>query len=227
MPHLLIAVNPAADSMLGYLLRTRNPAATCCSASRTPGRGSRSCTATRSASPNGPTTPTSSSACRCGPVSAAAGPSTSSWVGPVRTARRWCSPKPAAATWSSDVTALPQAGPTQCAHPDRPRPGHRTTTHRRRRPRALRLPVHRPAGEHRDAWIAVGDYGVELDAQLIASVERKSLADLVGSLINSRLRFQVADLAALPRAAVVVEDRYSQVFKLGRVRPAVIADGLA
>jgi hypothetical protein len=26
---------------------------------------------------------------------------------------------------------------------------------------------------------------------------------------------------------VVVEDRYSQVFKLDRVRPAVIADGLA
>jgi hypothetical protein len=36
-----------------------------------------------------------------------------------------------------------------------------------------------------------------------------------------------AELAALPRAAVVVEDRYSQVFKLARVRPALIADGLA
>jgi hypothetical protein len=37
----------------------------------------------------------------------------------------------------------------------------------------------------------------------------------------------MADLAALPLAAVVVEDRYSAVFKLDRVRPALVADGLA
>lgn len=72
-----------------------------------------------------------------------------------------------------------------------------------------------------------GDYGVAIDGTLVASVERKSLADLVGSLTGGRLRYQVADLAALPRAAVVVEDRYSQLFKLDRVRPAVVADGLA
>ncbi|WP_374157911.1 ERCC4 domain-containing protein [Mycobacterium sp. G7A2] len=72
-----------------------------------------------------------------------------------------------------------------------------------------------------------GDYGVLADGELIASVERKSLADLVGSLTGGKLRYQVADLAALPRAAVVVEDRYSQLFKLDRVRPAVVADGLA
>lgn len=72
-----------------------------------------------------------------------------------------------------------------------------------------------------------GDYGLVVDRQLVASVERKSLADLVSSLTNGKLRYQVADLAALPRAAVVVEDRYSQVFKLERVRPAVVADGLA
>ena len=34
-------------------------------------------------------------------------------------------------------------------------------------------------------------------------------------------------VSALPRSAVVVEDRYSQVFKLERVRPALVADGLA
>ncbi|AFM16074.1 ERCC4-type nuclease [Mycolicibacterium chubuense NBB4] len=72
-----------------------------------------------------------------------------------------------------------------------------------------------------------GDYGVVIDGRLVASVERKSLSDLVGSLTSGRLRYQVADLAALPRASVVVEDRYSQVFKLERVRPALIADGLA
>jgi len=34
-------------------------------------------------------------------------------------------------------------------------------------------------------------------------------------------------LAALPRAAVVVEERYSAIFKPDRVRPTQIADGLA
>lgn len=72
-----------------------------------------------------------------------------------------------------------------------------------------------------------GDYGLLVDGRLVASVERKSLADLVASLTSGKLRYQVADLAALPRAAVVVEDRYSQLFKLDRVRPAVVADGLA
>jgi len=72
-----------------------------------------------------------------------------------------------------------------------------------------------------------GDYGITVADRLVAAVERKSLADLVSSLLNGKLRYAVGDLAALPRAAVVVEDRYSQVFKLDRVRPAVVADGLA
>jgi hypothetical protein len=72
-----------------------------------------------------------------------------------------------------------------------------------------------------------GDYGLMDGGQLIASVERKSLVDLVASLTGGKLRYALAELAALPRAAVVVEDRYSQVFKLERVRPALVADGLA
>ncbi|MDQ6617876.1 MAG: hypothetical protein M3083_24805 [Actinomycetota bacterium] len=72
-----------------------------------------------------------------------------------------------------------------------------------------------------------GDYGVVVGGRLIASVERKSLADLVASLTSGRLRFALGELATLPRAAVVVEDRYSQVFALQRVRPALVADGLA
>ena len=72
-----------------------------------------------------------------------------------------------------------------------------------------------------------GDYGLVAGGRLIASVERKSLADLVASLTGGKLRYAVAELAALPRAAVVVEDRYSQVFRLERVRPALVADGLA
>jgi hypothetical protein len=72
-----------------------------------------------------------------------------------------------------------------------------------------------------------GDYGITADGRLVASVERKSLADLVASLTGGKLRYALGELAALPRAAVVVEDRYSQIFKLDRVRPALVADGLA
>jgi hypothetical protein len=72
-----------------------------------------------------------------------------------------------------------------------------------------------------------GDYGILREGALLASVERKSLADLVGSLTTGTLRYQLAELAAVPRAALVVEDRYSGIFKLHRVRPAVVADGLA
>ena len=72
-----------------------------------------------------------------------------------------------------------------------------------------------------------GDYAITVEGRLVAAVERKSLADLVSSLITGRLRFALGELAAMPRAAVVVEDRYSKVFALERVRPALIADGLA
>jgi hypothetical protein len=72
-----------------------------------------------------------------------------------------------------------------------------------------------------------GDYGVTLGDRLVAAVERKSLADLTSSLTNGTLRFALTELAALPRAAVVVEERWSQVFKQAWVRPAIVADGLA
>jgi hypothetical protein len=72
-----------------------------------------------------------------------------------------------------------------------------------------------------------GDYAVASGRRLVAVVERKSLPDLVSSLTSGRLRFALGELATLPRAAVVVEDRYSRIFSLERVRPAQVADGLA
>jgi hypothetical protein len=75
--------------------------------------------------------------------------------------------------------------------------------------------------------LACGDYAVAQGPAVVAAVERKSLSDLASSLTSGRLRFALAELAGLPRAAVVVEDRYSQVFALERVRPALVADGLA
>ena len=79
----------------------------------------------------------------------------------------------------------------------------------------------------RVAPLACGDYGLEIEGVLVASVERKSLSDFVSSVTDGRLRFALGELAALPRAAVVVEERYSQLFKVDRVRPAVVLDGLA
>jgi ERCC4 domain/Lsr2 len=75
--------------------------------------------------------------------------------------------------------------------------------------------------------LPAGDYGVTVDGRLAAVVERKSLPDLVASLTSGTLRYALGELATLPRAAVVVEDRYSAIFKLDRVRPALVADGLA
>jgi ERCC4 domain-containing protein/Lsr2 protein len=75
--------------------------------------------------------------------------------------------------------------------------------------------------------LAAGDYAIERDGTVIASVERKSLADLVTSLMNGKLKFAVAELATLTTAAVVVEDRYSQIFTHEHFRPAAVADALA
>lgn len=76
--------------------------------------------------------------------------------------------------------------------------------------------------------LPVGDYAVEgEDGRLAGVVERKSLDDLVGGLLSGRLRSQAAELASVPRAAIVVEDRYSQIFAAAHVRPAVVAEALA
>ncbi len=79
----------------------------------------------------------------------------------------------------------------------------------------------------RRAPLSAGDYGPIVDRLLQASVERKSLADLVSSLTTGTLKFQLTELSAIPRAAVVVEERYSRVFTLDRVRPSILADAIA
>lgn len=75
--------------------------------------------------------------------------------------------------------------------------------------------------------LPVGDYAVEHDGRVVAAVERKSLSDLASSLLSGKLRFALGELASLPRAAVVVEDRWSEIFKLTFVRPALVADAIA
>ncbi|WP_249011909.1 ERCC4 domain-containing protein [Conexibacter sp. DBS9H8] len=75
--------------------------------------------------------------------------------------------------------------------------------------------------------LACGDYAVSVDGMIHCAVERKSIVDLVSSLTSGRLRYQLAELAALPRAAIVVEEGYGRLFGLEHVRGAMIADGLA
>jgi hypothetical protein len=75
--------------------------------------------------------------------------------------------------------------------------------------------------------LPAGDYGVELDGEIVAVVERKTLADLSARLVDGNLPYLLAELATLPRAAVVVEDRYADVFKLTHVAPGFVAELLA
>lgn len=75
--------------------------------------------------------------------------------------------------------------------------------------------------------LAAGDYAVELEGMIVAAVERKSLADLVSTITGGRLRYVLAALAEVPHSAVVVEDRYSSLFKVEHTTSAVLAEALA
>lgn len=75
--------------------------------------------------------------------------------------------------------------------------------------------------------LAAGDYAVVHDGSVVAVVERKSLPDLATSLTSGSLRSILTALAGMPRAAVVVEDRYSAIFKLEHVRPSLVAELVA
>lgn len=76
--------------------------------------------------------------------------------------------------------------------------------------------------------LAAGDYAVRTaDGTSVAAVERKSLGDLVGSLNNGTLVFELGKLTELPRAAVVVEDRYGNLLKNAYAPAGFLPDVLA
>jgi len=75
--------------------------------------------------------------------------------------------------------------------------------------------------------LPAGDYGVKLGDEVVAAVERKSLEDLSHSLVDGSIGYALAELSSLPRAAVVVEERYSKVFALEHVRGGYVAELLA
>ena len=96
--------------------------------------------------------------------------------------------------------------------------------------------------------IPVGDYAVEVAGRVVAVVERKSVDDLVSTIVGGKFWMLLAAMAAFTDgdgrsgggsgevptelrtggvAAIVVEDRYSAIFKLRHVRSTSIATQLA
>ena len=75
--------------------------------------------------------------------------------------------------------------------------------------------------------LPAGDYAVERDGAVLAAVERKSLPDLAKVLVDGSITYLLSDLSSLWRAALVVEDRYSELFRLERVKEGFLPDLLA
>lgn len=122
------------------------------------------------------------------------------------------------------------------------------STNRKTRP-GLHLPTKRSAAgvldivvdtRERYAWkfenqqattekraLVVGDYAVELDGEIVGVVERKKLQELAGNVVNGSLLLTLGELASARRAAIVVEDRWADVFRLRHVSPAMVAEMLA
>jgi len=87
--------------------------------------------------------------------------------------------------------------------------------------------AHQKAHTVREA-LPAGDYAVRDPAGLVvAAVERKALADLASGLSNGTLVFELARLAELPRAVVVVEDRYSALVAHAHAPGGFLPDMLA
>jgi hypothetical protein len=80
----------------------------------------------------------------------------------------------------------------------------------------------------RRAALRAGDYAVMSEAGMpVAAIERKSLADLAAGLNNGTLTFELSKLAELPRAAVVVEDRYGNLLRHAYAPAGFLPDMLA
>jgi len=75
--------------------------------------------------------------------------------------------------------------------------------------------------------LPAGDYAVRRDGAWLAVVERKAMDDLLGSLANGTLVFQLGKLAELPRAAVVVEGGYPALVDAPRTPGGYLTDVLA
>ncbi|MBK5221594.1 MAG: ERCC4 domain-containing protein [Acidimicrobiia bacterium] len=75
--------------------------------------------------------------------------------------------------------------------------------------------------------LTVGDYAVESDGEVVGVVERKKLTELAGNVVDGSLLVMLGELSVARRAAIVVEDRWADVFRLQHVSPAMVAEMLA
>jgi hypothetical protein len=75
--------------------------------------------------------------------------------------------------------------------------------------------------------LPVGDYAVEVAGHVVAVVERKKLEEVAGNIVDGSLLLALGELSSAPRAAIVVEDRWADVFRLRFVAPAMVAEMLA
>ncbi len=95
-----------------------------------------------------------------------------------------------------------------------------------------RYPWRFPKANVRREPLAAGDYALYVAERVVAVVERKSYENLLGDLGAVQVfHQQLADLAAYPRAAVVVEAQYADFLDTkrlqGRVSPTRLARALA
>lgn len=84
----------------------------------------------------------------------------------------------------------------------------------------------RPVTTERRALTA-GDYAVMVGDAVVACVERKTLENLQADLVSGKITFVMAELSGLAAAAVVVEDRYTSLFKAEHVEPGWLPELVA
>ena len=119
----------------------------------------------------------------------------------------------------------------------RARPGQRVPTRRASQLDQLTIEVDtrerypykfagRPVQRQRTA-LPVGDYAIRDGERLIACVERKTPEDFSKSLVDGSLNYALAELAALPAAAVVVEARYGALLDNQRTQPGWLLELVA
>jgi hypothetical protein len=75
--------------------------------------------------------------------------------------------------------------------------------------------------------LVVGDYAVEVAGEVVGVAERKKLTELAGNVVDGSLLVTLGELATARRAAIVVEDRWADVFRLEHVAPSMVAEMLA
>ena len=74
--------------------------------------------------------------------------------------------------------------------------------------------------------LAAGDYAAVVGEKVVSVVERKTLENLATSLSDGGLAFQMQRLAEMPRAAIVVEGDYPDLFRTQPGRGSWLADML-